>query len=294
MNPLLYFTYPISGILCILLPIGIGVFLTRRYRLGWRLFFIGGGIFILSQVFHIPFNAGVTYLFREGILPVPDEQWLPVFNAVFLGLSAGVFEETARYLGYRYWAKDARSWSKGLLYGTGHGGAESIIVGALILISYLVMVALRGSDLGSMISGDQLDQFRIQQDAYWSLAWYDSLIGFVERAFTLPVQIGLSILVLQVFLRSQIRWLWLAIFWHALIDATVVFALNYLNVYLIEGIVAVFGLASLGIIFLLRQEEPEENVDEPPHVPVLPDTIDLPPIEETGTKLEDTRYSNSL
>jgi uncharacterized membrane protein YhfC len=292
MNTILYLTYPLSGILCILLAVAVGAYLTRRYRMGWRVFFIGGAIFIISQVFHIPFNVGVSLLFREGILPLPSEKWLPAFNAVFLGLSAGVFEETARYFGYRWWAKDARSWAKGLLYGTGHGGAEAIFVGGLILLSYIVMVALRGSDLSGLLTPDQQELFRNQETTYWSLAWYDSVLGFVERAFTLPVQIGLSILVLQVFVRRRIRWLWIAILWHASVDAIVVYALNYLSIYFIEGIVALFGIASIGIIFLLHQEEPVEKDEEsPPYLDPSP-PVELPPIEETNLNLENTRYSD--
>jgi uncharacterized membrane protein YhfC len=291
-NPLLYVTYPLSAILILTLAIGTGVYLTRRFRLPWRLYLIGGAIFVLSQVFHIPFNAGVSLLFRDGYLPTPPDAWLPAFNAIFLGLSAGLFEEVARFLGLRWWAKEARSWSRCLLYGAGHGGFEALFVGGLILLSYLVMVALQGSDLAAILPPDQLNTAQAQADAYWTVTWYDSILGFVERAFTLPVQISLSILVLQVFVRRQIRWLWFAIAWHALIDAIVVYLARSWNVYAVEGVVAVFAVASLGIIFALRQEEEDIPVEEArPDSSQLRTIQDLPPIEETPDRLEDTRYT---
>ena len=40
----------------------------RKYDTGWRLFWIGAATFILSQIGHIPFNAGLTQLFKNGIL----------------------------------------------------------------------------------------------------------------------------------------------------------------------------------------------------------------------------------
>ena len=64
-----------------------------------------------------------------------------IIYAVFLGLSAGVFEETARYLTYRFWAKDARSWSRGLMLGAGHGGSEAILVGALAAVNFVALLA---------------------------------------------------------------------------------------------------------------------------------------------------------
>jgi uncharacterized membrane protein YhfC len=119
----------------IALPIGLGIFLTRRLRLGWRLFWIGGAVFVFSQIGHIPFNALVGLLFQRGVLPVPPPEWILPFNAVFGGLSAGIFEEVARHLMYRFWVKEARWWGEGVLLGAGHAGAEAIILGGLVLVN---------------------------------------------------------------------------------------------------------------------------------------------------------------
>jgi len=292
MNSILYLTYPLSGALCICLAIGVSAALVRRFHLSWRLFWIGGAVFVLSQVFHIPFNAGVSLLFRDGVLPAPAEKWQLAFNAAFLGLSAGIFEETARYFGYRWWAKEARTWSKGLLYGAGHGGFEAIIVGGLILLSYLVMVALQGSEVPAVLSPEQQDLLRSQQQAYWSASWYDSMLGFAERTFALPVQLSLSVLVLQAFVRGRIRWLFLAILWHALIDAGVVFSAGHLSIYLVEGIVALFGLTSLGIIALLYKREPKSEIEGGPPAIEQPPPFSLTSVEITEEKLEETRYTD--
>lgn len=292
MNSILYLTYPLSGVLCIILAVGISAALVRRYHLRWRLFWIGGAVFLLSQVFHIPFNAGVSLLFREGVLPAPGERWQLAFNAVFLGLSAGIFEETARYLGYRWWAKEARTWPKGLLYGAGHGGFEAIIVGGLILLSFLVMVALQGAEFPAMLSAEQQELLRSQQQAYWSANWYDSMLGFAERAFALPVQVSLSVLVLQAFVRGRIHWLFLAVLWHSLIDATVVFSAGHLSIYLVEGIVALFGLASVGIIAMLYKREPINEIGGEPPIAEQPPPLSLTSVEVTEEKLEETRFTD--
>src|SRR3990170_5701273 len=56
LNSILVYTYPLSAVLIFTLAIGVGLFLTRKFHLSWRLYWIGGAIFILSQVFHLPFN----------------------------------------------------------------------------------------------------------------------------------------------------------------------------------------------------------------------------------------------
>jgi uncharacterized membrane protein YhfC len=42
-------------------------------------------------------------------------------------LTAGVFEETARYIAYRFLLKE-HNMENGLIYGVGHGGIESIML----------------------------------------------------------------------------------------------------------------------------------------------------------------------
>jgi uncharacterized membrane protein YhfC len=63
--------------------------------------------------------------------------------AGFLGLSAGFFEESARYVVYRWWARDARTWSQGLMLGAGHGGIESILLGFLLAINVAALAGVR-------------------------------------------------------------------------------------------------------------------------------------------------------
>ncbi len=133
---ILYITHALNGLLMVAMPIGLGLYLTRKLSLSWRLFWIGGTVFILSQVGHIPFNIVISLLFQRGVLPAPTLEWRLPFNAIFLGLSAGLFEEGARYLMYRYWTKEARWWGQGVLLGAGHGGAEAIILGVLVILTY--------------------------------------------------------------------------------------------------------------------------------------------------------------
>jgi uncharacterized membrane protein YhfC len=294
---LLFVTRLLNGLIMIALPVGLAIFLTRRFRLGWRLFFIGAVSFILSQVGHIPFNYGVNLLFQRGILPLPPPAWKSLFDAVFLGLSAGLWEELTRYFIYRGWAKDARSWGRGLLLGAGHGGCEAILLGLLVLVTFVNMAILRGADLSALIPADQLELAREQVAQYWSIPWTLSLLGAVERLFTLPFHLACSILVLQTFLRRQGRWVWLAVGWHALADASLVYASGLwgglpLGPYILEGVVGLFALASLAIVFLFRSPEPVEPAVAIAEGPVQPISLDgLPSKEETTLNLDETRYN---
>jgi len=293
MNNILVFTHLLNGALMVAIPVVLGIFLSRRFNLGWRLWWIGGATFILSQVGHIPFNILVGQLFNTGVLPAPPQQYTLLFQSIFLGLSAGFWEEGARYAAYRWWAKDARSWSRGLMMGAGHGGIEAIVLGILVLVTYIAMIAIRNMDLSSLVPPEQLALAQTQVSAYWSAAWYDTLLGALERSFSITVQLALSILVLQVFTRRRHYWLWIAIGWHTLVDAVAVYSAATLGIYVTELIIAVFALASLAFIFLLRQPEPEQIVELEP-VPIqAPDSTILsgqvfPTV--TDEKLDESRF----
>jgi uncharacterized membrane protein YhfC len=288
---ILYFTHLLNGLLILAMPVGLGILITRKFHLDWRLFWIGAGTFILSQVGHIPFNLELTALFQRGILPHPPATWQRLFNAVVLGLSAGLFEEFARYAAYRWWAKDARSWGRGLLLGAGHGGMEAILIGILVLLTYINMVAIHGMDISRQVPADQLALAQKQITVYWTSPWYATLLGAVERAFSLPVQLTLSVMVLQVFTRGQARWLWLAVGWHALVDASTVFVLPLWGSYATEGLIGGLAVVSIAILLLLRQPEPREPELRVVTPAKLSDLLSrLPHPAETSEQLDQTRY----
>ncbi len=287
---ILYITYITNGLLMIGISIALGLFLSKKFQLTFRLWFIGAVTFILSQVGHIPFNAGLTTLFQQNILPSPPENWQLIFNAVVLGLSAGLWEEIFRYLAYRFFAKDARSWSKGLMLGAGHGGVEAIILGVIVLINFVGMVAMKNANISALVPADQLALAQQQVDAFWSAAWYDTLLGAVERIFALAFHLSASILVLQVFLRKQIGWLWLAVAWHAFLDAISVFAASTWGIYVTEGLLGLMALISIWIIFRLRSPEPEKPNNFSSFGDDENQKLTLPEIEEDLANLEQTRF----
>lgn len=292
------FFHLLNALWMIGLPITLSIYLFHMFRnntpttIAWRILLIGAAAFVLAQVLHIPFNQYMLFpaLKTLGIASLADTPRLLV-NAVAAGLSAGVFESVARYLAYRYWAKEARSWSRGLILGTGHGGIEAVILGALALWGFLQATAMRNANLAQFFSGEQLTAAQQQVSAYWAMNWYTSLLGGWERTFALLMHLAASLLVLQVFLRKQFYWLGLAIGWHALLDAGTVYLVTKHGVYWTEGWVALMGLLSLGIILLLRQPE-APTIETPTSAPPLKplELAELPKTEETAEQLEKTRY----
>jgi len=292
---MLYFTHALNALLMMVMPILLGVFLARRLSLRWGLFGVGAATFIASQVVHIPLNSGLTALFAGKILPAPPDAWKLPFNAVVLGLTAGLCEEIARYLVYRYWIKSARTWREALMFGAGHGGVEAIILGALVALTFVNLVFLRDVDVAALpVPADQQALAAKQIAEYWSAPWYATLLGAVERAFSLCFHLSAAVLVLQAFRRNNRLWLGAAILWHAAVDAVSVYAVGRLGVYWTEAIVGVFALASVGMILALKP--PDETlaraVTPAPNVPPVPRVASMPkPKTDLQQQLDDSRFT---
>ncbi len=290
---LITITHFLNGFLMIALAIVLGIILVGKFRLGWKIWLIGGAIFIISQIVHLPFNSVILNpLLRSIQQGLPGAPGLLV-TYVLLGLSAGVFEECARYGMFRWWLKDKRSWRVAILAGAGHGGAEAIILGLLILYYFINLFALRHADLSKLnLAPDQLIAAQQQLQAYWGAPWYDTLLGVVERIFTIPFHIMASVVVMQVFTRrpgqQQMGWLGLAIVLHTLMNASSGFLSRYWSVYSVEALLGGLAIVDIFIIFALRQPEPSE----PEETPTLkaPAIFTPEPIEETSDNLEKTRF----
>jgi uncharacterized membrane protein YhfC len=293
---MLYILYPLNALLMIGMPIALGVWLVWKVKVPWLLFGIGAITFVGSQVVHIPLNIGLSVLFK-AIWPAAQPQpWHIPFNAIVLGLTAGLCEETARYVGYRWLAKQARYFRDALMLGAGHGGAEAIILGVLAGLSFVNLAAARQMDLSAHgLTGETLARTQAQVAAYWSATWYMALLGAVERLFALTVQVSLAVLVLQVFTRNDWRWLVIAIGYHLITDAAAVVGVqSHWPPLMIEAGIAPFALVSLVIIMGLRpQGEPQVPLEpEPVLVPGASQVSRSTPGNEADAQneLENSRY----
>lgn len=275
----------LNFLLMVLMPILLGRWIAARRQVRWGLFGIGAVAFILSQVGHLPFNWLILQQL-EWFSPAN----LPLY-ALFLGLSAGTFEGFARYLTFRFWATDARSWGQGLMVGAGHGGIEAILLGALGMINFVVLLGLKnGQFQGIMASipAEQLPLLDQQIEALFGVPAWMALFGALERVFALLLHLSASLLVMQVFVRGQLRWLLAGIGWHALIDGTLVYVVVRLGPVWAEVVLGGMSLISLAIIFLLRAPEPTAVPLEP--LPEL-QPITLSPPANSQEMLERSKYS---
>ncbi|MDD1674767.1 MAG: YhfC family intramembrane metalloprotease [Methanomicrobiales archaeon] len=267
-------SFGITVLLELLFPLIVAAWMIKKHRLAWRVFGFGVLFFILVQIPHTPLVlaiqgplfAALNTLLGDRILS------LAVFSIV-LGLLAGLFEEIGRYVVFtRFFPrkKILLSRENGLLFGAGWGGIESMIIGVLVflsMVSYLVAVPLTeeaihqiNQSVGGTLTEEQIAMLKTQNEALLHLTPFDPLIGLAERLMTFPIQIALTLLVLASVVQKRPLLLVLAILWHTILDALVVFLAQTAGINAAEGIVA--GTFLLSLVFIWRS-----RMGPPMHAP---------------------------
>ena len=192
---------------------------------------------------YIPFGLGIlAFVVSQVLLRIPLMQYIgqnsasysmfsvtqPVLFSIVIGLSAGVFEELARFVAMRFLMKQ-RDWQSGFLFGAGHGGIEAVLFVGISAVSLLLSPSL-------ITSGELY------------------FVGGLERFFAMLLHIGLSIIVLQGVMQKRFLYVILAILIHGLVDALVgIFPIYIPADYVLIAIEGALALIALAVfIYSLR------------------------------------------
>ena len=259
---LLVVMFIIAGTFNVVFPFVLGWWIIRKKQTSWKLFGVGVLTFIGSQIFHIPLVNGLTAAFRSGAIPHVPEAIAPYFNAVVLGLLAGIFEETARWIGYKILKTKGNSLGAALTLGAGHGGVEAISIGFIVLINLAAMIGLRTMDATNLsLPADQMKLAMEGMQTYFATPWPLPLAGAVERVGAVALHITLSVMVWFSISYRKPLWFWGAILYHALVDGLVVLATSFaVNVWLIEFVFLAVSFAVLYFILWFVKQKDQQRV----------------------------------
>lgn len=222
------------------------VFTQIKYKKTVKPFFLGALAFFVSQIIlRIPLIK----------LVLPQFDWYNIFVAqhyyiycIFLGLSAGIFEEVARFVVVKLFLKNNQRFGDGIAFGIGHGGIEAIIIAGLSLINTLVLVlALNNGNLEALLTGltqAQIDSIFV---SLYNLDGITVLLGGIERILAMTMHIGMTMIIFTGFRKNkQIKYLIISILVHGLIDTAVGILPRFgIDVIMLEAVIAIFAVALL-------------------------------------------------
>lgn len=128
----------ISSVICFGLPVILMIYFRKKEHISLRAVVIGIFMFMMFQmVLRLPL---INYLNSNPIFLNSIKSSNTLYIG-FLSITAGVFEEIGRYIGFKYFLKDKLQWENGIAYGIGHGGIEAMaLVGTTIVTNLLFSI----------------------------------------------------------------------------------------------------------------------------------------------------------
>lgn len=215
-------------VFAITLPVGMLLYLRKRYGCGLKCFFIGAGVFLLFVlVLENLAHAGVAASPLKPVL-MGENYWA---FGLYGGLMAGLFEELGRFAAFQTVLKKQRDKDyNALMYGAGHGGIEVMIVMLPTMITYLVYAILLNTGNGAVLTSGMdaatMETVQTTMQSVAALPAWQLLISPVERIAAVIAHLSLSVIVWFAVKNHRAAYLLLAIVLHALLDAVTVI-LNY-------------------------------------------------------------------
>ena len=217
------------GLLLCIMPAIVGFLVIQvKNKRSVKPFLLGAAAFIVSQL-----------LLRTPLLQnvLPKFGWYtamtvshPFLNWIFLGLTAGIFEETARF-------------SDGVVFGLGHGGAEAILIVGISNLNYFLITFVLASGKSLTQTFGIPEAAAAQVEAGLSgVTFPDAVAGGAERVLALLMHVGFTMIVFYGVRRGKsLRYLFAAILIHGFIDASIGFwQAAGVTGWALEGIFAVY------------------------------------------------------
>lgn len=236
----------ITCLICFMVPLLLIWWIRRKYQASIASFLVGMIAFVVAvQILESPLN----YYFL--IYNQTTSSWLtqPIIYSLYGGLMAGIFEETARFICFKFCLKKHHRIQDGLSYGIGHGGIEAmLIVGTTYISNLVISIFINNGMIENLGFSTELQETVTQQ--LTSISPFLFGIAGYERLMTIIVQIGLSVLVFKAVRERKVSYYVMAILLHAALDIpAALYQIGVANLFVTEGLVTLFAGGFLFFIF---------------------------------------------
>ncbi len=233
-----------SLVLSVLVPIGIVMVLLIKKKISFKPLLAG----ILTW---IVFTQVLERIFHFYMLNNTSVQAVPIIFAIYVALTAGVFEEVGRYYSFRLILRKNRAWKDGLAFGLGHGGMEALLIGGLAGLNNLILsIMINNGMYETLIKATPSIADSGVKEFFLSTAPSLFAVSGFERIFAIILHIGMTFLVLYGIRQKKSIYLLYAILAHAAFD----FVAALYQVEIIKSLVlteAIIGLSAVVIIYFI-------------------------------------------
>ncbi|MDF2681504.1 MAG: hypothetical protein K0R47_2694 [Brevibacillus sp.] len=240
----------IQGLIALVFVVGLFWYMFKRERFSMRPVWVGALIFfVFTQIL----EKGLHFVVLQSNADANGILSKPVVFALYGALSAGIFEEVGRFVGFRLLLKANRERKDGLAYGLGHGGIEAIFIGVISSIQTLVFAMLINQGKFLQTIGSKIPEHMAitLQDKMLNMSNFEFLLAGFERVPAVIIQIALSLIVLYAVRTRRNLVVLYAILLHALVNFVPGIYQGYkgaFSIWIAEGVVLLFGIVAVGFI----------------------------------------------
>lgn len=169
-----------------------------------------------------------------------------VVYLVALSFSAGLFEETARYVGVRFFLKNQRKYRDAVAFGLGHGLCEAVLlVGVSELGMFVVGLMVNGGAFNTSVAAAKQTV-----DSMLKITPVIPFLAVWERVSSVMFHLFATVLIFRAVRERKILWYFAALAAHTVLDSVSGLLVTYTQTWICE--LAVFVLGALGFFYVLK------------------------------------------
>lgn len=248
----------------LLFPVVLLLVLCIRKKVSVVPMFLGAAAFFVSQL-----------CLRIPILRVLSAQsWFKAFALntvpyiIMLSFTAGLFEESARYLCAGCFLKKHRLFRDAISFGLGHGFCEVILLTGMAQINNIIYsAAINNGTFQTLTKALPAAQGQQLLSTMLAVRPEQVYLGILERVFAVTFHIFASVLIFKGAKEHKVHFYFFAIMAHTVFNIVGVLLTQYVNMWAGEGSMLIFAAAALFLIFKMK---PSFNQPESENMPVTP------------------------
>ena len=222
----------VEYIIHLLLPFILAVWFKRRFKVGWKVFWLGVFVFLIAKAAYFAslFGFGLTGALGSDKLPFSIEiNWL--ISVLVIALLSSVSMESLRWLGLRLTKE--KGFGAALMFASGSGGTGLFgngLWGLLIWISIWAITSnsiSTGSTVHLPFVGYDLTLTNFSATDAASFSAFDMIVSritlMLNNLMPLMLHLGASVLIWMAVRQKKAIWYFAALFWHFIINGIFVF-----------------------------------------------------------------------
>lgn len=242
----------VTIVITVILPIALVIYLKKKKDISLKYVIVGAIAFFISVNLlegsihqYLLYNNEKTAIFLRN----------PYIYMIYGGLVAGIFEESARFICFKWILKKDRRFENGIAYGVGHGGLEAFwITGIMYINNVITAIQVNSGRFENLINSVDMQTaqtllfIKEQMISMVPSTWF---IAGIERASSMVIQVGLSMLVFYAVKESKIKYFFMAIVLHAVINFPVaLYQVDVIrNIIFLQEYLVIVAIITIFIIY---------------------------------------------